>query len=487
MASVVEDNWGDDFSMSPYDGIDSSAPTTAPTPEPSQKSQSYDLTTDIDHIVDYFTKEPALSKFMEMAVRVRDAYRARQKPSPIEETVRTIQETVNKLAKAIETGGNNRHPNQARSYAAIAGQGTQNYRMNRPIPTEKHIPLRHTREIILVRGQETEQQKARTYKELLDGVNRHIGTGKAIAIRTLGSGDMTMALEDTETRTKVLEDQNWLTVFGEGARIKRREFIVQAQGIRLQQVQDPKATIAEIYCQNPRLVGKVDILRTTVARRVLRSGRIFGPLLIAVAEPEQANILIDSGLIWSYELHECEPFSPECIVTQCFKCYKYGHVARMCKNIARCGVCAAPGHIANDCLGKTDRTKYRCVNCQENHTSWDRSCSIYKKQEAYAQEAYQNRPGRYQVRTYLAEQAQPTILPTAILQRPTILVAEPVAIPATQKPQDDWTTVSHTRTRPVLSASQPTSNYRIKKCGRPLGSTKASKNTPKIYSFASTQ
>ena len=229
MASIVEDNWGDDFSMSSYNGIDSSAPTTAPTPEPSQKSQSYDLTTDIDQIVDYFTKEPTLSKFMEMVVRVRDAYRARQKPSSIEETVRTIQETVNKLAKAIETGGNNGQPTQVRSYAAAVGQGTQGYcvyRPHRPIPTEKSIPLRHTREVILVRGQETKQQKARTYKELLDGVNRHIGTGKAIAICMLGSGDITMALEDADTRTKVLEDQTWLIVFGEGTRIKHREFIV---------------------------------------------------------------------------------------------------------------------------------------------------------------------------------------------------------------------------------------------------------------------
>jgi hypothetical protein len=159
----------------------------------------------------------------------------------------------------------------------------------------------------------------------------------------------------------------------------------------------------------------------------------------------------------------------------------------MCKNTARCGVCAAPGHTANDCLGKTDRTKYRCVNCQENHTSWDRSCTTHKQRVAYAQEAYQNRPGRYQVRTYLAEQVQPAIPPTVILQRPTHLVIEPVTIPATQELQDEWTTVSHTRTRPALSASQPTSDYRIKKRGRPLGSTRASKNTPKIYTFASTQ
>ena len=54
------------------------------------------------------------------------------------------------------------------------------------------------------------------------------------------------------------------------------------------------------------------------SRKLLRSGRKTGPLIISVAEPEQANHIIDAGLIYGYELHNCEPYDGNCVVTQCF-------------------------------------------------------------------------------------------------------------------------------------------------------------------------
>jgi hypothetical protein len=147
---------------------------------------------------------------------------------------------------------------------------------------------------------------------------------------------------------------------------------------------------------NPRLRGTVDILRVAFSKRLIRSGRTTGPLIISVAKPEQANSLIDADLIWHHELHDCEPFNEDCVVTQCFKCYKYGHVGHNCRNTQRCGHCAAPGHASNDCLGKEDRTKYQCVNCRGKYQSWARECPERKKQTAAAQEAYNQRPVRYQ-------------------------------------------------------------------------------------------
>jgi hypothetical protein len=94
------------------------------------------------------------------------------------------------------------------------------------------------------------------------------------------------------------------------------------------------------------------------SKKLLRSGRTTGLLVISVAEPEQANRLIDVGLVWHYELHDCKPFNRDCIVTQCFNCYQYRHVAKVCQNIQRCGCCSGPGHVTNDCLGKEDQSKY---------------------------------------------------------------------------------------------------------------------------------
>jgi hypothetical protein len=103
-----------------------------------------------------------------------------------------------------------------------------------------------------------------------------------------------------------------------------------AYGIRVNQVQGQAQAIEELYKQNPKLRGTVDIVRVAFTKKLLWSGRTTGPLIISVTEPEQANHLINAGLIWQYKLHDCEPFEGNCVITQCFKCYKYRHVGHRC-------------------------------------------------------------------------------------------------------------------------------------------------------------
>lgn len=150
--------------------------------------------------------------------------------------------------------------------------------------------------------------------------------------RRLPSGDVVLTTDEENTRKKWMADQRWLSVFGEGAQVKRRECVVIAHGIRMAQIQDPAQAIKDIYKQNPKLQSSVEILRVAWPKKLIRSGRTSGSLHISVAESEQANIVIDHGLIWDYQLHDCEPFEGECQVVQCFCCYQYGHVARMCRN-----------------------------------------------------------------------------------------------------------------------------------------------------------
>ena len=151
-----------------------------------------------------------------------------------------------------------------------------------------------------------------------------------VAVQGLPSGDLILTTDDEQTRTEWLRNTGWLRVIGDKARVKKREFIVIAYGIRVNQVQDQDRAKEEIYRQNPKFRGNVEILQLTWKKKLLRLGRTTGPLHISVAELEQANTLINSGLVWNYKLHNCEPFTRECLVTQCFKCFLYGHVAKMC-------------------------------------------------------------------------------------------------------------------------------------------------------------
>ena len=154
--------------------------------------------------------------------------------------------------------------------------------------------------------------------------------GQVVAICRLPSGDALLTTDEEKTREAWLKDTKWLEVYGQGTRIKRRAFIILVHGITVNQVQvqDQETVQREIYKQNPKLQDQVEILCVAWAKKLIHSGRTSGPLQVLVAEPEQANLIIELGLIWNHQIHECEPYNGNCIVTQCFKCYSYGHIAK---------------------------------------------------------------------------------------------------------------------------------------------------------------
>ena len=129
--------------------------------------------------------------------------------------------------------------------------------------------------------------------------------------------------------------------------------------------------------------------------------------------PEQANTLIEQGLLLDSELHDCEVFWGDCQLVQCFHCQSYKHTAKHCRNAVRCGFCAAIGHASKDCANQGNPEMYRCAVCKggKKHTSWARECPVRREQVAEAQKAYLTRPARFQVRTVQrapSQASQPT-------------------------------------------------------------------------------
>jgi hypothetical protein len=87
-------------------------------------------------------------------------------------------------------------------------------------------------------------------------------------------------------------------------------------------------------------------------------------------------------------------------IRQCFKCYKYGHIAKYCRKTARCGYCATAAHEQKDenaCPNKQPSGTKKCVNCRGSHTAWDRACPAYKNASERTKEAYTHRPRQFVV------------------------------------------------------------------------------------------
>ena len=70
------------------------------------------------------------------------------------------------------------------------------------------------------------------------------------------------------------------------------------------------------------------------------------------------------------------------LVTRCFKCQGFGHIAKVCENKDICSICAQEGHSHRTCKNK-EKAKV-CANCKKakrpaNHNVMDRKCPCYER------------------------------------------------------------------------------------------------------------
>jgi hypothetical protein len=79
--------------------------------------------------------------------------------------------------------------------------------------------------------------------------------------------------------------------------VKQKEFAIIAYRIRVNQIQGQAQIIKEIYKQNPKLRGLVNIVQVAFTKKLLRLGYTTRPLIISVTKLEQANRLINASLI----------------------------------------------------------------------------------------------------------------------------------------------------------------------------------------------
>jgi len=111
----------------------------------------------------------------------------------------------------------------------------------------------------------------------------------------------------------------------------------------------------------------------------------------------------------------------DCKSTQYFKCFKYGHIARACGNVVRCGFCAAPGHKTNNCLQKNTPENHWCAACATlaaKHKAWSPMCLVRQNRVTYARQVYSQRPTKFQERNTPLSTTAP--LAPSTLQNPVI-------------------------------------------------------------------
>ena len=60
---------------------------------------------------------------------------------------------------------------------------------------------------------------------------------------------------------------------------------------------------------------------------------------------EQANVALQTGLVWDSEYKKTELYDRACRIQECSRCHKYGHISAQCGGQQKCGLCAGCGEL----------------------------------------------------------------------------------------------------------------------------------------------
>jgi hypothetical protein len=164
------------------------------------------------------------------------------------------------------------------------------------------------------------------------------------------------------------QEKGWTQVIAWQTKVQGRRFTVIAHGVGTNRIdtKNQQQALAELQAQNLALKDKVKFLRVAWKKKTLKDGKLNGPLLIDVGTPEEANMWVSEGLFHNHEPKNCEIFHSECMMTQCYKCWAYGHIAMTCRKTQMCGNCAKEHHPGS-CPTPNDYRTHFCSNCKGRH------------------------------------------------------------------------------------------------------------------------
>ena len=129
----------------------------------------------------------------------------------------------------------------------------------------------------------------------------------------------------------------------------------------------------------------LNIIKMTWSRSVEKMRKTYFLLIIKTKFSEKINRIIIEELLKEKSKKNAVIFFRNCRIIQCFNCYKYDHIEKMCKNFMKCDHCAE-NHETNRCSKDEIEITHKCINCEQTkHQIWARMCSVRQKKNEKSQ------------------------------------------------------------------------------------------------------
>ena len=303
---------------------------------------------------------------------------------PYDEVAHWVEQTykaVQRLEKAPKPKEHSYEPEKL-SWAAVAAQ--------RPAERmEEEFSLRR----IKVRIADSAERKSlwkEANNEILQRVVRKAGGAGVVGIRKLPSGDIAVQTKEQEGKVTLGKGRAWVESIAPSARTIPDLYPVMVQGVLLKNIDTTKQAeaIKALEEQNQGLHPGLAILRVAWPRGIHRTTKYRSSLTVFVGSPERANQLIHKGVVEGGEVKNVVRFVVGCGIVQCFKCCRYGHIAKYCRLEPRCGKCGSGDHETRECTVTKEFGLNFCVNCKGNpksgvnciHFAWDKNCPVRQEE-----------------------------------------------------------------------------------------------------------
>ena len=112
----------------------------------------------------------------------------------------------------------------------------------------------------------------------------------------------------------------------------------------------------------------------SVRRFKTRNRQTNRPIIKITTSKTLSQSWLRNGIALNNRLFPCEAYKKD-NPTRCFKCQKFGHIAKFCKSsITKCNNCSE-NHMSFECSSSTTK----CSNCSGNHPSSSLDCPLYQR------------------------------------------------------------------------------------------------------------
>ncbi|EGU72833.1 hypothetical protein FOXB_16658, partial [Fusarium oxysporum f. sp. conglutinans Fo5176] len=314
-----------------------------------------------------------------------------------------IGKATMKMIRDMKLVSQQNHASITPTYANVMARGGLATSIHNP-QNQKASPVQTVREIIInirdpvtianIRAMSPRSLKSHVDLAIAQSSNEHIEKIKVVSSNQLRSGDLSIKTATSSDMVALRQfAEDWEQRIGNGATVRIPTYGVLVHGVRTSSMDmDNFELIRDGLLQdNKPFIPTAEIKYIGWLTRS-SSSKSASSVVVEFTRPEDANKVIDEGLIWQGEVFQCELYDRQCRVRQCFQCHKYGHIGTQCKATITCGYCAQE-HPTRDCPTKSDRDAPRkCAACNGVHEAWNNQCPVRKQEVNKAKAASKLRP-----------------------------------------------------------------------------------------------